>query len=228
MQTYGEMQTELTSRLGVASNSTKFPPARIQTLIKDAHLWATALYPFRELTVPKTTTGTGNNYYDYPPEYRANSIQFIYVNNLPYRKRAYQDFLEYVRLNPSGTKRRFADLNRLYFLHPVPAIGAVIDVYGQVQATQFVNSGDKSIFSDANDDGNEAIILKAEAVAKGKPDKEQQAVIILTKIYSDQKDKGQFDLPMAKPIFDVPDFFGGGISAVNFQRTEDDSDDDDF
>lgn len=238
MQTYLEMRNELISRLGVATNSTKFPSSRIQTLIKDAHLWATALYPFRELTLQTNlaTTGIsstvmpGASEHSYPAAYRSNSIWMIFIGTNEYRKRNFDDLLRYALNNPASIKRRYADLGRKFYMFATPANGQTMKLYGQQQATQLSGDGDKTIFSDANDDGNEAIVLKAEAVAKQKPDKEQQAVILLTKVFSDQKDKGQFDVPMAKPFLDVPDFFGGGRSSVmpNWQNQEDNNSQDDF
>lgn len=237
MNTYLEMQTELISRLGVASNSTKFPTVRIQTLIKDAHLWATALYPFRELTLKTdlATTGIssgvmpGASEHSYPAAYRSNSIWLVFIGTDEYRKRNFDDLLRYALQNTNSVKRRYADLGRKFYVFPTPAVSLTMKLYGQQQATQLSADGDKTIFSDANTDGNEAIVLKAEAVAKGKSEKEQQAVALLTKVFADQKDKSQLDVPMAKPIFDVPDFFGGGrnsIIAANWSQTDDNNDDD--
>lgn len=224
MQTYLEMVDELRSRLGVAANSTKFPTTRLQTLIKDSHLWCTALYPFRELTVPKTTTTTGDEYYDYPDEYRSFSIWALYVDGKPYRKKTFQSFYEYKRNYSTTTKRIFSDMARQFFLFPIPAAGLALDIFGQIQATQFAADGDKSIFSLSNDDGNEAIVLRAMGVAKGDQNKISEAVGILTKIFSDQKDNSQFDQPLNTPMFVIPDFFGNGT--VWDYASPDDYDDD--
>lgn len=238
MQTYLEMQTELISRLGVASNSTKFPTSRIQSLIKDAHLWATALYPFRELTLETdvSTTGTSSTVlpnateFTYPAAYRSNSIWLIFIGTNEYLKRNFDDLLRYSLNNPNSIKRRFADFGRKYYVFTSPAVSQTMKVYGQQQATQLSSSGDKTIFSDANDDGNEAIVLKAMAVAQNKPDKEQEAIIRLTKIFSDQKGKAQFDVPMAKPMFNVPNFFPGpgrmSLGGQNWQQTDNDNEND--
>lgn len=225
MQTLLDMQNELTSRLGVASNSTKFPLSRIKTLVKDAHLWATSLFPFRELTLETdvlfsagTTSSfiTGAKDFTYPTAYRSNSVWLIFIGSNEYKKRNFDDLLRYALANPNSAKRRFADLGRKYIVFPTPTSGT-LKVYGQQQATQLSADGDTTIFSSANDEGNEAIVLKAfQTATNNQPVRvrggvliglEGQAIDILSKIFAVQKDNSQFDLPMAKPIFDVPDFF---------------------
>jgi hypothetical protein len=237
MQTFLQMQTEMTSRLGVATNSTKFPLARIKLLLQDAHLWATALYPFRELTLETdvlASTGVTSTYiagakdFTYPATYRSNSIWMIFIGSNEYLKRNFDDLLRYVLNNSTSNKRRYADLGRNYIVYPSPSTGT-LKVYGQKQATQISADGDTTIFSSANDEGNEAILNKAISVAKNDKSKEQDAVMTLTKLFSDQKDKAQFDKPMAKPIFDVPDFFGGGRNTLinqNWQQSDDNNDED--
>ena len=136
MQTYLEMQTELIARLGVASNSTKFPTARIQTLIKDAHLWATALYPFRELTLKTdvATTGvsssvlSGASEHTYPAAYRSNSIWMIFIGSDEYKKRNFDDLLRYALNNTNSIKRRYADIGRKYYVFPNPAASQTMKV----------------------------------------------------------------------------------------------------
>lgn len=228
MQTYLEMQTELTSRLGVASSSTKFPSSRIQTLIKDAHMWATALYPFRQLTTVQTITSDGGEDFPYPDAIRIGSIWAIYVNDLPFRKKRWEDYLEWKRLYPSSTKRIFAELGTNYYIHPTPAAGLDIDTYGQVRATQLSADGDLTIFSNSNEEGNEAIVLKAMSVAKNDPNKAAEAVALLTKIFADQKDSSQFEQPLNKQLFDVPDFFAGYGGSVMNRNWSNSIDEDDY
>lgn len=215
METFLEMYSELQERLLVSSSSTIYNIDRCKKLIQQAHLWATALYPFRELTDPLYTSTDGSDLYDYPEEYRSNSIWLIYIDGKPYRKKQLEDFLEYRRKNPNSTKRIFADLPRQYLVFPKPASGKTLDVYGQLQANQIVNNTDKTIFSNSNTEGNEAIIMKAESVAKKDLDLKNQAIEILTKIYSEQKDNSQFEQTLDKPFFNVPDFFGGGINNLS-------------
>jgi hypothetical protein len=229
MQTYSEMQAELTSRLKVAANSTEFPTSRIQSLIKDAHLWATSLYPFRELTDPKTTTTNGEENYDYPSTYRSNSIWMLFVDGKEFHKKNWDGYIRWKTRYPTLTSKRiFADMGRQYFIFPKPVTGKVLDIYGQVQATQFSASGNTSIFSLSNEEGNEAIILKALAVAKNDNAKEQEAVGLLTKIFATQKDNGQFEQPLNTPLFNVPDFFGNGASFINNNWSVQNNDDDEL
>src|SRR3990172_8360780 len=95
MQTYSEMQTELLARLMASTNSTLFPTARIQTLIKDAHLWATSLYLWPQLERDKYTSTNGYYYYDYPTDFRTDSISRIIIDDKEYDRKAFEDWLDY-------------------------------------------------------------------------------------------------------------------------------------
>src|SRR3990172_3109899 len=104
MQTYSEMQTELLARLMASTNSTLFPTARIQTLIKDAHLWATSLYLWPQLERDKYTSTNGDYYYDYPTDFRTDSISRIIIDDKEYDRKAFEDWLDYKLNNSTDNK----------------------------------------------------------------------------------------------------------------------------
>ena len=75
MDTRTEMETELVAQLQVASNSSLFPSTRITSLIQNAYKWATNLFIWTDLVKAKTTsTGTNQEYYDFPEEFRSNTV----------------------------------------------------------------------------------------------------------------------------------------------------------
>lgn len=231
MQTFEQLKAELVSRLQVASNSTLYPDSRIEDLIQDAYMWATGIYPFAELTRARTATQGGTNYYfDYPQDFRTDSIDEIYVDGVPYDRKAFKDFREYRRNNPSTTEEKiFADYGRQYFIFPTPILGAKIDTYGQIQAPQLTNPTDTTIFSLSDQQGNEVIVKKALSVAIKRNDvnlavsEEKDALGLLTKIFANQKARQQTEQKLDQPYFAVPDFFGANIgnSIGNFREDTD-------
>lgn len=223
MQTYGEMQSELVSRLQVANNSTLFPTSRIQTLIKDAHLWATSLYIWLDLVRAKTTsTRSGHEYYDYPTEFRTDTIVMIEIDGEEYDRKNFEDFRDYRRNNATSKKKIYSNYGRQFFISPIPTVDGSnnMDVWGAIQAPQLTLSTDYTIFSRNNDSGNEAIVKKAQAVAVEPKDPnkaaklETDAIGLLTLIFQKQQNTLQRDQRIQHPQFDVPDFFAGNGMSV--------------
>lgn len=191
------MLAELGSRLMVADNSTLFTSARKANLIKDAHLWATSYKEWPELVRAKTTTTTTDEYYDYPDEFRTDSVIRLIINSNKYDKKNYEDFLDYLDEHSDNLDSYTA--------------GLTMDVYGSIQPEELT---DTSIFSQSDDSGNEAIVKKALSVAlkKSSPQvaiqEEAEAKIILDNIWKRIALRQQREERLDHPFFNVPDFLG--------------------
>lgn len=228
MQTREEMVSELQRRLLAADNSTLYDSTRLIQLIKDAYIWASALFMWAELEEEVKTTGNGTDYYfDYPENYRTDTISELLVDDVPYRRVAFKDWKEYKRNNPTDTENLiFSDHGRYYFIFPTPADGSEIDVVGQEQADPLSADASTTIFSLSDESGNEAIVKKAFSVAIIRLDdalsqkEEKDAVGLLALIYDKQKKRQQTTQPLDAPMFDVPDFFNGRTTPEpgNFSR----------
>jgi hypothetical protein len=220
MRTFAEMRSELSSRLMVASNSTLFDTTRIAKLITDAHQWATSLFNWPQLEEAEYSDTVANQYYyDYPPDFRTDSISRIYVDSDRYDRKAFEDFLDYKENNPTATdKKIFADYGRQIFIFPTPATSgtANLEVYGTTQAEDEPEEDTTyTIFSVHDDSGNEAIVKKALSVAIAKTDKmrsvaeETEAIAILTRLWSKMAARQQRNQRLDHPMLDVPDYFTG-------------------
>lgn len=228
MQTRLEMVNDLQQRLVSAGNSTLYSTDRLTQLIKDSYMWATSLFTWAELEEEVETTADGTEYYfDYPENFRTDTIDIVYVDGVPYKRKAFKDWKEHKRLNPSDTETRiFADYRRYYFVFPTPSNGAVISVVGQEQADPLSADATETIFSKSDESGNEAIVKKAFAVAVGRLDydlssaNEKDAIGLLAVIHKKQKDRQQTTQPMNAPMFEVPDMFATGTQPAigNFSR----------
>lgn len=231
MDTYTELQTELTTRLQAADNSTLYPSSRIQTLIKDGHIWATTVFIWNELVRGRKTNSVATqDYYDYPEDFRTGTIIRLTVDDLPYDRKNFEDYLEYKRNNPTSTKRLFANFGRQYFITPTPSSSGVnnIKIWGAIQAPQLSGGTDKTIFSGNNSEGNEAIVKKAFSVAIKRLDpslsqqEEKDAAGILAVLFDKQQKSTQRDQRIQHPFFNVPDFFatGNGMRTGNFYSND--------
>ena len=200
MKTFTELTAELGSRLMSADNSTLYTTARKEKLIQDAHLWATSYKEWVELVRAKTTTSTTDDYYDCPDEFRTDSIIRVVIDGNVYKKKNYEDFLDYLADN--------ADYLDSY------VAGKVMDVYGCIQPEQLSGGTDTTIFSDSDETGNEAIVKKALSVAlkKNNPNlavlEENEAKVILENIWRRQSQRQHRDERLNHPLFNVPNYFG--------------------
>lgn len=222
MNTFQEMYTELQSRLSVTENSTFYTLTRVKSAINNSYLWAVALFIWPATQKAKTTSTVANQYYyDNPAGFRTDSIYRVEIDGLEYDPKSFEDFLDYRRDNPKNTKRIFASHGKQFFVFPTPTADgdSNMDVWGQEAVTTLSADGDKTIFSDSEPEGNEAIVKQALSVlqAKGKDKKtgqieDAEAKQILATIYSKQLSQKQKYQRLDHPKFDVPDYYSSGIA----------------
>lgn len=200
MRLLSEMQSKLTSDLMVADNSTLFTSTRILDLLKSGHLTATSYKDWPDLQRTKITDTTTDEYYDYPDEFRTDSITDIAINNIAYEKKNYMDFVRYCRDNADRLISRVA--------------GLTLDVSGCIQPEQFSVSVTTTIFSYSDETGNDAIVkfALADGIKKTNPNLsaqlETEARVLLERIWSHVIPRKQSEGRLNKPFFNVPDFFG--------------------
>jgi hypothetical protein len=177
MQTRAEMETELQRQLQAASNSTLFPSTRLTELIKNAYKEATTLFKWLALARAKITSTTvkgasdDDSYYDYPEEFRTNTIFRVEIDGKEYNRKGFESFRDYRNRNPNSTKRIFANYQRFLFISPDTTAGTDnMDVWGIIQAPELSSSSTETIFSGNNDAGNMAVVGLALSTAVKKID----------------------------------------------------------
>lgn len=224
LETRTNLETELQSRLQVASNSTLFPAARLTELIQQGNIWATQYYPWDDLFKwLKTSTVSSRNYYLYPVQMRSNTIVDVQIDGLDYSRYDYEDFETERITNPTSTEKIFASKGRYYFINPTPtANGSTnLHIYGCCQVAapyDLANGTDNTIFSLSSAWANEAIVKKALSVAIGRSNtaesqkEEAEAKAILAKLQDEQKVYGARSKRINHPKFNVPDYFASSNS----------------
>src|SRR6266496_503765 len=180
LSTRAEIETETVARAMIANNSLAMPASRITEVTKQSNNWSGTLHfwpiPSRSRyfsSKPNAQSSTpilplAYDYYDYPTDFLTGSVSRLYFSGLKYEKKAFQDFLDYVdesRTNdspPDPTKRYFAEYGRQFFVWPTVTVAGTNDglVWGNIQPPDLTNSTDKTIFSQWDDAGNEAIVKK--------------------------------------------------------------------
>lgn len=222
METRAEMEAELQLQLQSAANSSLFPATRLTSLIQNAYKEATTLFKWLALARAKTTRtaakGAGDDvcYYDYPDEFRTNTIFRVQIDALEYNRKSFESFLDFRNRNPSASKRIFANYQRFFFISPDTVAGSSnLDAWGIIQAPALSATGSETIFSGNADEGNFAVVSLALATAVKKinqklSDKERaNALMVLGKMNTDEWAEYARDQQLDTPMFEVPDFFGG-------------------
>ena len=217
------LETELVARLQVASNSTLYPSARITTIIQNAYLWATQLVVWHDLVRARyTDTIAGDEYYNYPENFRSESIIRIEIDGEDYARKNFEDYLEFKKNNPTSVKKIMASFGRQFFISPVPTVsGKKITAWGAIQADPLTSASSIPVFSYNKEEANEAVVKKGLSIALVRSDpvtaknEEQDAIAILMKLHTDEDRSTQRNQRLQHPMYDIPDYFNtnGGISS---------------
>lgn len=229
MDTFAQMKTALRSDLNVSEGSSLFPTATIELGLNRAYRKSAGLFrwPGTE-DAKKTSTQINQEYYDYPTNWRDDSIWRLEVDDVQYGEEpdgsplAFPDYLTWRADsdNDNSTDKKWANQKRRFFIYPVPTtVGSYnISVWGQKVIEPLANDSDYTIFSYSMPDVNEAIVLEAAAILRSKGDNDKggefksteakQILLVAWNKIRQEQNKYEKNLP----FFDVPDFFGSGNS----------------
>ena len=218
MDLFSELQTTVQSDINVDSNSTLFPLATIKLAINRAYRKAGGLYRWPELEdSKKTSTVADQEYYDYPDTWRPDSMWKLIVDDEDYfDPLAFKDYL-YEKENdvPSGADYLWSTQWRRFFIYPTPTTNGNnnISIWGVKNVTALSADADVTIFSYSLPECNEALVLEAVAILKGKGEDEQkgqfrsaEAKQILTIAWNKIRQE-QMKYERTTPMFEVPDLF---------------------
>jgi hypothetical protein len=230
MDLFSDLQTAVQTDLTIDSNSPLFTPTIIKLAINRAYRKAGGLFDWPETEDAKLTTTQANiEYYDYPVNWRPDSMWKLTVNgddNDYGDPIAYKDFLyEKEQDWPSGADVAWSSQWRRYFIYPIPTVaGQVISIHGFKVVDALVEDEDVTIFSYAMPECNEAIVLEAVAILKNKGEEEQkgqfrsaEAKGILAVSWSRIK-KSLAKYEKTTPLFNVPDFFGANNTSTKIGK----------
>ncbi len=219
MNTFLELQQEVQSDLTIGSESSLFPLATVKRAINRAYIKAGGLFLWPETEdAKKTSSVASQEYYDYPNNWRPDSIWKLVVDNQDYGDPlAFKDYL-YEKENdiPSGESYLWSSQWRRYFIYPTPTTDGDfnISVWGQKTVDALSSDSDLTIWSYSMPECNEAIILEATAILKSKGEEEKagefrstEAKQILIVAWGKIR-QNQAKYMKTLPFFDVTDMFG--------------------
>lgn len=229
----GELRASLKLRLSMTGVSTVFADATLNDFLWFSYLFAAGYKPWNKLnklikTLSISTDGTTVDYfYDYPIEFKTDSISRILVDGKRYHPKDFDDFLKHREENPSDTSKYFSSYGNQYFIFPTPtSTGLEILSWGQIQPPTWGSDSDTTIFSDSEDELNEAVLLGAMSRAQNSVGKSSegektqlQAEGILNNGWLRMVKRRQIYQKLDNPLFDVPDYYApanGSSARANF------------
>lgn len=183
LKTGGDILNAVIVRGNIATTSAYYSDAVLQANVQDAYMWAAAFkkWAFTEGRQATTfaslvTNAEGDLEGSYPEGWRTDSIRFLIIGSKRVQKINFEDFRIFRENTPSGNDRIFADLGRLYFVNPQIDLSGTVTAYGQftpikLDLTDGISSTAETVFSNNEEEGNEAIVLEALSYCKMKEKK---------------------------------------------------------
>jgi len=181
----------------------------------------------------KTTTFSGVEEIDYSSfgiNFKADSIRILRIEGKRVEKRAFETYLQFREDRPDDNARVFSDFGRVLFVNPNIDLSGTIAAFGQHMSTiDPTVATDTTIFSDFDEEGNEAIVEKMSSYLKRRehlPDEaelhDQRTDAMLEKVWNkiqneqfnykqDRNSEGMFRR------FDIPN---GGFRDEIFNRDQ--------
>lgn len=229
MDLFSDLISAVQSDLTVDGTSPLFNPTAIKLAINRAYRKAGALFRWPDTKdAKKTSTEADMEYYDYPDNWRPESIWKLIVDGVDYeRPIAYNDYLYEREQNvPSGNDYMWANNGKRYFIYPTPtAAGSFnISVWGVKVVDALVNDADVTIFSYSSPECNDAIVMEAVAILKNKGGDQQsgqflsaEAKQILATAWSKIRQE-QVKNEGTQPAFQIDDMFQNRTSRRGTSR----------
>lgn len=166
LNTTGDIITEVLVRNNRTTTDSFITDTILQGWLKDAHVWATSFkkWPFTEGRISTTYTTTEEWSFE---GYKADSIRFIKVGTDLFQKIQFRDYQQMQDDTSSSTDKVYTDFGRTVFINPNSGSSGTLVAYGQYQPNLDVTDlTAKTVFSDYDEEGNEAIVEKMTSYLK--------------------------------------------------------------
>jgi len=232
MDQLSELRIAVQSDLTVGDESSLITPTIIDLALNRAYRKIGAMFKWSETRdAQKTSTLNDHEYYNYPQNWRPDSIWKLTIDGVDYGNPLIFKDYQYEKENndPSGLTRKWSNYGKKYFIDPTPTINGDknLAIFGYKFVDKLTLDGDITIFSYSMPEINEAIVLEAGEILKNKAEVTQSkrgGNVIGAELISTQA-KGivittwtkitqeRSRLVKTTPQFDVPDYYSSTSSA---------------
>ena len=230
LNTITDIFTEVLVRGQQTTTSGHIDQSMLDDWLTEKHRWAASYkkWPFTEgrqsTTFASLVTDEDGNYRgEYPEGWKPESIRMMMIGGKRVQKTNFQSFHRWREDQPDANgqnSRVFTDYGRLYYISPNIDISGTVVVWGQYTpvAIDTTDNTATTIFSNIDEDGNEAIVeaMVGELKQRSNDPKEAQAhfqksIALLegmwNRIVQEQSQYHNKDAPM----FEYVDVLAGGL-----------------
>ena len=174
LRTQGDIISEFLVRMNQTSTVGFYTDAILTTWASNANSWAAAKYkwPFTEGRYSTTFASLGSNEdgyttLEYPEGFRTDSIRLLTVGGKKFFKKNFYKFRDFLEGNPNDTSKLFSDFSRVVYINPRASdLSGTVTAWGQINIPALASDSNiqvptaTTIFTDVENDGNEALVEK--------------------------------------------------------------------
>lgn len=152
-----DIKDDIVRKLGVATTSAFYTDTILNGWIQEAGRWATAYkkWPFAEGRVSTTYSSVEEWSFE---GYKADSFRIVTVGGKLLTKINFEDYLIMREERPTADDRVFSDFNRTMFINPNADVSGTLIAYGHLNPVDIDMTGGTTLFSNFDEEGNEAIV----------------------------------------------------------------------
>lgn len=177
LSTFDDIRTDAIRKLGISTTAAFYSDSVINDWVKQATRWATSFkkWPFTEGRVSTTYTSSVEEWSF--EGYKADSIRMLLIGGKRFQKMNFEDYLIVQEEDPQNTEKLFSDYGRLVFVSTGHDASGTLVAYGQYTPTDWdtTDNTQKTVFSDGDEEGNEAIVEQVLYYAKTREQNENEA-----------------------------------------------------
>lgn len=200
LNTFADIKNEVLVRLSASTTLGFYTDAILNSWFNDAYTWAGAYkkWPFAVRRDNTQAWASTTEDYAYPSDFRTEGIRLLQLGDRRLQKVTFEDYQIFREERPSSDDRIWASFGRRYYINPNVDSSGTITVWGAYTPVpvDVTDTTVTTIFSDAEEEGNEAIVEKILEFAKTKEKKlqesilhRQKAVDILEGVWTRHKDE---------------------------------------
>ena len=180
LNNFGDIKDEVLVRLSASTTLGFYTDTILNDWFNQAYAWSASFHkwPFTERR-DNTASFSGTEESAYPSDFRTDSIRLLQVGGYRLQKVNFEDYQIFREERSSSDDRIWADFGRTFFINPNLDVSGTITAWGQytpvpVDVTDLTAT---TVFSAAEEEGNEAIVEKMMEYAKKKERKINEALI---------------------------------------------------
>lgn len=170
-----EIKNDVVRKLGISTTTSDFYTDTILNgWVQQAGRWATAFkkWPFAEGRVQTTYAGSEEVSFE---GYKADSFRIVTVGGKLLKKINFEDYLIMREERPNANDRVFSDFERIMFINPNADVSGTLTAYGHFSPANLDMTGGTTLFSDFDEEGNEAIVEEVLSYANVREKKLEEA-----------------------------------------------------